>query len=92
MEAGFSGPAVNLNSANSAADAKMVIFGCEKTVLDRNTAHRSIAEMSESAAAEPKPTSRGESADQQVLAQVERWMAVIREISAARRTETKLSS
>lgn len=48
--------------------------------------------MFESAAAAPKPTSRGESADQQVLAQVERWMAVIREISAERRTETKRSS
>jgi len=48
--------------------------------------------MSEAAAMRSKPIAmRGNSADKQVLAQVEKWMAMIRELSRERQAETKLS-
>jgi hypothetical protein len=41
--------------------------------------------MSETADTQSKPASmRGETADKQALAQVEKWMAIIREISRER--------
>jgi len=46
--------------------------------------------MSEIAEAPPKPsTKRDERIDKQALAQVEKWMAMIREIDQDRRTEHK---
>jgi hypothetical protein len=48
--------------------------------------------MSEAAAMQSKPIAmRGNSSDQQVLAQVEKWMAMIRELSRELQAETKLS-
>jgi hypothetical protein len=46
--------------------------------------------MSESAIAQQKPALRSNTSDQQVLAQVEKWMAVIREISGERGGQNKL--
>ncbi len=47
--------------------------------------------MSE-AAMQSKPIAmRGNSSDREVLAQVEKWMAMIRELSRERQAETKLS-
>jgi hypothetical protein len=37
--------------------------------------------MSQSAGTQTKPTARADSLDERALAQVEKWMAVIREIS-----------
>jgi hypothetical protein len=48
--------------------------------------------MSETADTQSKPTSmRGDSSDKQAFAQVEKWMAMIREISREPQAETKLS-
>ncbi len=48
--------------------------------------------MSEAAATQSKPVAmRGNSSDKQVLAQVEKWMAMIRELGRERQAETKLS-
>ena len=48
--------------------------------------------MSEAAAMQSKPIAmRGNSSDKQVLAQVEKWMAMIRELSREPQAETKLS-
>jgi hypothetical protein len=51
-----------------------------------------MSEMSETAAdTHPKPHAmRGDSADQRALAQVEKWMAIIREISRERQGPTFL--
>ena len=49
--------------------------------------------MSEIADMQSKPSSmRGYASDERVLAQVEKWMAMIREISREQQAETKLSS
>ncbi len=48
--------------------------------------------MSEIADMQSKPIAmRGNSSDKQALAQVEKWMAMIREISRERQAGTKLS-
>ncbi len=48
--------------------------------------------MSEVADKQSKPAAmRGGSFDRQALAQVEKWMAMIREISRERQVQTKLS-
>ena len=48
--------------------------------------------MSEAAATQSKPIAmRDNSSDKEVLAQVEKWMAMIRELSRERQAETKLS-
>jgi len=48
--------------------------------------------MSEAAATQSKPIAvRDNSCDKQALAQVEKWMAMIRELSRERQAETKLS-
>ena len=48
--------------------------------------------MSEAATTQSKPIAmRGNSSDKQVLAQVEKWMAMIRELNRERQAETKLS-
>ncbi len=48
--------------------------------------------MSEAAATQSKPiVMRGNSSDREVLARVEKWMAMIRELSRERQAETKLS-
>ena len=47
--------------------------------------------MSETADTQSKPTSmRGDSSDKQAFAQVEKWMAMIREISRERQGQPKL--
>jgi len=48
--------------------------------------------MSEAAAMQSKSiATRGNSSDKQVLEQVEKWMAMIRELSRELQAETKLS-
>jgi hypothetical protein len=48
--------------------------------------------MSEAAAMQSKPiVMRGNSSDKEVLAQVEKWMAMIRELGRERQAESKLS-
>ena len=48
--------------------------------------------MSEAATTQSKPIAMpGNSSDKQALAQVEKWMAMIRELSRERQAETKLS-
>ena len=48
--------------------------------------------MSETADTQSKRAAmRGDSSDKQALAQVEKWMAMIREISRERQGQTKLS-
>ena len=48
--------------------------------------------MSEAAAMQSKPIAiQGNSSDKQALAQVEKWMAMIRELSRDRQAQTKLS-
>jgi hypothetical protein len=47
--------------------------------------------MSESAGAQSKPASRSDAADKQALAHVEKWLAVIREISGDRLSSAKVS-
>ncbi|MDR3422581.1 MAG: hypothetical protein P4L80_15285 [Xanthobacteraceae bacterium] len=44
--------------------------------------------MSETAAAQQKSATRNESSDQRILAQVDKWLAVIREISGERGTQS----
>ena len=71
---------LTLTIRNSHAPQELVNFVCD------NGTHHWIAEferrtMSETLAAPTKPaTPRGSAADTRVLAQVEKWMAVIREI------------
>ncbi|MGD0332380.1 MAG: hypothetical protein ABSA90_03880 [Xanthobacteraceae bacterium] len=51
-----------------------------------------MSDMSEAADTQLKPVAmRGNSSDKEVLAQVEKWMAMIREISREPQAETKLS-
>jgi hypothetical protein len=47
--------------------------------------------MSESAGAQSKPSSRSDAADKQALAHVDKWLAVIREISGERHAPAKVS-
>ena len=48
--------------------------------------------MSETTDTQSKPSAiRGHSSDEQILVQVEKWMAMIRELGRERQAETKLS-
>jgi len=51
-----------------------------------------MSDISQTADTQPKPiATRGNASDKEALAQVEKWMAMIREISRERAAETKLS-
>jgi hypothetical protein len=61
---------------------EMVNVVCDNGILQRNASIGVRHIMSATVTTQPKPTStRGAAGDGRILAQVEKWMAMIREIS-----------